>query len=97
MKIDWRNVSHIAAAVVGQIVPGVQMAEEAAWNLGSHDGRDKQQSVVDLVKAALTASEGITSKDLANDKDVEAATRKVIDAVVALHAVIAHKAAGVSV
>jgi hypothetical protein len=93
MKIDWRNVSHIAAAIVGQIVPGVQMAEDLAWKVGSAKGAEKQDQVVGLVKSTLTAIEAASGRDLANDSDVEQATRRVIDTVVALHQVVAKKAA----
>jgi hypothetical protein len=93
MKIDWRSVSHIAAAIVGQVVPGVALAEEVAWKLGTHNGAAKQQNVIELVNATLTVVEGVTGKDLANNKNVDKATRAVIDAVVSLHEVVAHEAA----
>lgn len=91
MKVDWRAVSHLAAAIVGQVVPGVQMVESIAWQFGSLHGKDKQDAVVALVQQSLAAAEGLTAKNLANDLDVEHATRAVADAVVALHQVIANK------
>ena len=91
MKIDWRAVSHIGATIVGAVVPGVQVVEQIAWQFGSLKGAQKPDAVVEMVKQALAAAEGLTSKDLANDLDVEQATRAVIDAVVALHAVVARK------
>jgi hypothetical protein len=91
MKVDWRAVSHVAAAIVGQVVPGVQMAESIAWQFGSLHGKEKQDAVVELVKQSLAATEGLTAKNLAEDLDVEHATRAVVDAVVALHQVVARK------
>lgn len=93
MRIDWRQVSHIGAAIVGTIVPGVAKAEQLAWTIGGLSGRDKQNTVVELVKQALDAAGTVTERHLANDADVETATRAVIDAVVALQAIIAKKAA----
>jgi hypothetical protein len=91
MKVDWRAVSHVAAAIVGQVVPGVQAVESIAWQFGSLKGKEKQDAVVELVRQSLAATEGITAKNLADDLDVEHATRAVVDAVVALHQVVARK------
>lgn len=97
MKIDWRAVSHIAASVVGAMVPGIAQAEELAWKLGTHDNTQKADDVVELGKSTLTALEHMVGKDLANDSDVEQAMRSVVSAVVDLHKVVATKtvAAGV--
>jgi hypothetical protein len=62
MKVDWRAVSHLAAAIVGQVVPGVQMVESIAWQFGSLHGKDKQDAVVALVQQSLAAAEGITAR-----------------------------------
>jgi hypothetical protein len=97
MKVDWRQVSHIAGAIVGQVVPGVAVVEQLAWQFGNLHGTQRQDAVVELVKQSLSAAEGLTSKDLANDTDIERATRTVIDAVVALHNVVARKTAATPV
>jgi hypothetical protein len=55
-------VSHVAAAVVGQIVPGVQAVESIAWQFGSLKGKEKQDAVVELVRQSLAATEGLTAK-----------------------------------
>lgn len=97
MKIDWKSVARIGTKVVGLIVPGVAMIEQIAQQLGALSGQNKQDAVVGLVKSTLAAAEGLTEKELANDADVEAATRSVIDAVVALHKVIAYKAGRIGI
>jgi hypothetical protein len=91
MRIDWRSVSHVAAAVIGAMVPGVAQAEELAWKLGSHDNKQKADDVVALGKSTLTALESVVGKDLANDADVDGAMRSVVTAVVDLHKVVAKK------
>lgn len=97
MKIDWRSVSHIGAAIVGQIVPGVAVAEELAWKLGAHDNAQKASDVAAMGKAVLTSLKAVTGKDLANDADVDQAIRGVTDAVVALNKILAHKTAAAAV
>ncbi len=59
---------------------------------GAH-GKDKQDAAVDMIGTVLAATEGLAGKDLLEDAAVQAATRKVIDAVVALQNVIATRAA----
>lgn len=93
MKVDWRKLSHIGAAIVGTIVPGVAQIEDLAWRVGTMHGADKQEAVVQMVRGALAASNSVTEKQLAEEPDVERATRGVIDAVVALQTIIAKKAA----
>lgn len=96
MKIDWRAVSHIGAAIVGTIVPGVVEVEDAAWKLGTLHGNEKQDAVVQMVRRALAVANTVTERQLAEDPDVERATRGVIDAVVALHKITATRAAAVT-
>jgi hypothetical protein len=91
MHIDWRSVSHVAAAVIGAMVPGVAQAEELAWKLGSHDNKQKADDVVALGKSTLTALESVVGKDLANDADVDHAHAVRCDSVVDLHKVVAKK------
>jgi hypothetical protein len=96
MKIDWRAVSHIGAAIVGTVVPGVVQVEDMAWKLGTLRGAEKQDAVVQMVRGALAAANTLTERQLAEDPDVERATRDVIDAVVALQKMIAKRAAVVA-
>lgn len=93
MKVDWRKFSHIGAAIVGAVVPGVAEVERIAWALGTMKGQAKQDAVVDLVRQALLTANSVTERSLAEDPDVEKATRGVIDAVVALQTIIAKRAA----
>lgn len=92
MKIDWRQVSHIGAAIVGTVVPGVAQVEQLAWTIGGMHGEQKQNAVVEIVQSALKASGTVLDRKLADDADVERATRGVIDAVVALQRIVAEKA-----
>ena len=54
-------------------------------------GKYKQDAAVYMVKATLGLVETGSGRDLLDDEDVEKATRKVIDAVVALQNMIANK------
>jgi hypothetical protein len=94
MHIDWKNVSHLVAAMVGTIVPGVQAAESLAWSVGSAHGKDRQDQVAALVKQVVTATNAAAARPIVNSDAADAATRAVIDAVVNLHNVVAHTAAG---
>lgn len=96
MKLDWRTISHIGAAMVGLIVPGVSQVEELAWTIGGMHGNEKQNAVVEMVLQGMTAVKGVTGAQLASDPDVEHATRSVIDAVVALQTILAKKAPAVT-
>jgi hypothetical protein len=93
MKIDWRALSHIGAAIVGTVVPGVAQVEDMAWKLGTLRGAEKQDAVVQMVRGTLAAANTLTERQLAEDPDVEKATRGVIDAIVALQVIIAKRAA----
>ena len=75
-------------AIAGAVVPGVAQVEQIARTLPSLRGQQKQDAVVELVKASLLAAEGVTDKDLLDDPAVADATRRVIDVVVALQAVV---------
>jgi hypothetical protein len=96
MKIDWRAFSHISAAIVGTLVPGIAQVEDMAWKLGTLHGAEKQDAVVQMVRGTLAAANTVTERQLAEDPDVERATRGVIDAVVALHKITAKRAAVVT-
>jgi hypothetical protein len=96
VKIDWRAVSHIGAAIVGTVVPGVVQVEDMAWKLGTLHGNEKQDAVVQMVRGTLAAANTITERQLAEDPAVERATRAMIDAFVALQHVVATRAAALT-
>ena len=54
-------------------------------------GKYKQDAAVYMVKSILGVAESGANRDLLNDDEVEAATRKVIDAVVSLNNIVASK------
>ncbi len=94
MKVNWLTVARIGASVVGQIVPGVSAVEALAESLGSVTGEQKKQAIVDLVKNTVLAGEGLTNTDFKLEPDLDKAVGAVVDAVVALHEIVArHKAA----
>ena len=93
MGFPWRQIAQVGLTVVGAVVPGVSAIERIATAFPGMRGKAKQDAVVEIVKASLQASESVAGRDLANDADVEAATRGVIDAVVALQNIVARKAA----
>ena len=54
-------------------------------------GQRKQDAAVYMVTSILGIAESASARDLLDDDDVEEATRKVIDAVVALQNVVSKK------
>ena len=54
-------------------------------------GQPKQDAAIQIILSMLGIAESATEKDLLNDAKVEEATRKVIDAVVALQNVISER------
>jgi len=54
-------------------------------------GVEKQDAAVKMTLSMLGIAEEAMDKDIMNDKDVEHATRRVIDAVVALQNLLASK------
>ena len=69
------------------IVEAVQWVEKFITQKGKY----KQDAAVYMVRSILGVAEQGANKDLLDDDDVESATRKVIDAVVALQNVISRK------
>jgi len=57
----------------------------------SRKGKYKQDAAVYMVKSILGVAETGLARDLLNDDEVEAATRKCIDAIVSLQNLIAAK------
>jgi len=92
MGFPWKKLAQVGLTIVGTVVPGVSAIEEIAKAFPGMKGKAKQDAVVELVKASLQTLEGIKGGDLANDADVEQATRGVIDAVVGLQNLLARKA-----
>ena len=82
--MGWLN---IGIKVLPYIVEAVQWVEKFITTRG----KPKQDAAVEMIKKMLGLAEAGTNKDLLNDDDVEAATRKVIDAVVALQNLISKK------
>lgn len=93
MGFPWRNVFKIGITVLDTVIPGVRTIETIAQLIPGLKGKAKQDAVVELVKQSLEASEQFMGRDLAEDAEVEKATRGVIDAVVSLQNIIAQKAA----
>ena len=69
------------------------IVEAVSWGekFITQKGQYKQDAAVYMVKSILGVAELGANKDLLDDEDVEEATRKVIDAVVALQNVIASR------
>jgi len=69
------------------------IVEAVSWveKFITQKGQYKQDAAVYMVKSILGVAELGANKDLLDDEDVEEATRKVIDAVVALQNVIASR------
>ena len=69
------------------IVEAVQWTEKFIKGKGKY----KQDSAVYMVKSILGIVEQGTNRDLLDDDEVEASTRKVIDAIVSLNNLLARK------
>lgn len=69
------------------IVDAVQWVERFV----NGKGKTKQDAAVYMVKAGLGVAERALDRDVLDDDEVETATRKVIDAVVALQNLLAKK------
>jgi hypothetical protein len=77
----------IGIKVLPYIVEAVQWVEKFITTRG----KPKQDAAVEMIKKMLGLAEAGANRDLLDDDDVEAATRKVIDAVVALQNLIVQK------
>jgi hypothetical protein len=77
----------IGLKLLPYIVEAVQWVEKFITSKGKY----KQDAAVYMVKSILGVAERGMDRDILNDDEVEAATRKVIDAVVALQNLIASK------
>jgi hypothetical protein len=77
----------IGMKLLPYIVESVQWVEKFI----KAKGKPKQDAAVHMVRAGLGLVEEGAGKDLLDDDEVETATRKVIDAVVTLHNIIASK------
>ena len=69
------------------------IVEAVGWveKFVTRKGREKQDAAVYMVKSIVGVAEIADGRDLLDDEDVEDATRKVIDAVVALNNIVASK------
>lgn len=93
MGFPWKNILQTGLTVLGTIVPGVSAVEQISRALPQLRGKQKQDAVVELVKATLLTTESLAGRDLLEDPEVEKATRGVVDAVVAFQNILAKKAA----
>lgn len=92
-KIAWKTLGRFAVGILDAVVPGVAAVEALAESIPGMKGKAKQDAVVALVTNALKVAEDVSARDLANDPEVETATRAVIDAVVAFNNIVAKKQA----
>ena len=74
-----------------KIVPFVVEAVQWVERFVRRKGVEKQNAALKMILSMLTVAENVTESDLLNDSEVESATRKVIDAVVALENIIKAK------
>lgn len=97
MKVDLKAIGKTLLAIVAATYPAVALVEEGVIDLlQAKTGKEKQDAALKLIMSSVTLTEGVVGKDLLNDAEVQAATRSVIDAVVALQNVLAKKRAASS-
>ena len=77
----------IGLKLLPYIVEAVQWVEKFITSKGKY----KQDAAVYMVKSILGVAERGVDRDILDDDEVESATRKLIDAVVALQNLIASK------
>lgn len=93
MKVDWKKLVHVGAAIVGHIVPAIGVVEGVADQFKNMTGPDKANSVVASIQTQLVgASKHLTPALLFNARVIDA-IRAVIAAVVTLNQVIAEESA----
>tara|TARA_R110000824_G_scaffold27017_5_gene92273 strand:- start:1415 stop:1672 length:258 start_codon:yes stop_codon:yes gene_type:complete len=82
---------------MGWITLGMKLlpyiVEAVGWveKFVTRKGREKQDAAVYMVKSIVGVAEIADGRDLLDDEEVEDATRKVIDAVVALNNIVSKK------
>jgi hypothetical protein len=91
-NLPWGRISGIAIQSIMAAVLGVQRVEALNNTAAPLSGQQKKAEVIDLIQSELAIAEGIAGHSLAHDGDVLQAAGGVIDAVTALHNVLAAKA-----
>jgi len=74
-----------------KIVPFVVEAVQWVERFVRRKGREKQDAALQVILSMLSVAEHAKEVDLLDDEEVEAATRKVIDAIVALENLLKRK------
>jgi len=74
-------------------IPQAVIAAEQASEVLHTPGADKRAAVVNVGRAELAAADTIAGKEIASDADVVAAIGAISDSIVALHNIVAKKAA----
>jgi hypothetical protein len=74
-----------------KIVPFVVEAVQWVERFVRRKGREKQDAALQMILSMLSVAEHAKEVDLLDDEEVEAATRKVIDAIVALENLLKKK------
>jgi hypothetical protein len=94
MKIDWRNVAHIAAGITGMFVPGAVAVEQSVEGIvDAKTGEEKAAQVVSTAIASLNTYAGLGGKVYATPRVVAVINRLNNDSVELLNALAeAHRA-----
>ena len=71
-----------------KLIPLVIAAVNAVERMSGKKGKEKQDEAISLVGELVPVIEASIGRDVVNEADVQAAIRKVIDAVVALQNVV---------
>jgi len=74
-----------------KIVPFVVEAVQWVERFVRRKGREKQDAALQMILSMLSVAEHAKEVDLLDDEEVESATRKVIDAIVALENLLKKK------
>jgi hypothetical protein len=97
MNLPWGKIGGTALRIALGVVMGVPKVEALNAPGSPLTGEQKKAAVLDLIQTELTLAEQVAGRDLASDADVLKAAGGVIDAVSALHNVLAAKAHGAGV
>ena len=84
MGIPWRNLAHVALAVVGVMAPQVVVAERAVEDLIAAKGAARKDAAIGAALEVLKGYESVTGKNLHANPKVNEALLLVNDALVKL-------------
>lgn len=89
MKINFKKIGGVSLAILGSVFPAVKAVEDGVHAVKDAKGSQaKQDAAFELIKNAKELAIEVKDKSLLDNPKIAAATRVLIDAVVALQNVL---------